>query len=394
MQHEVGRAAPAARRPAAGLAGKDRRIAPPIDEDQALLAACEPLADRGHGRLGEAVLRGISAQVHGPHHRQLRSRRGALRELEPLVALLAPVVPSLERRRRGAEDDRAAARLRAVDGHVAGGITQAFLLLERTVVLLIDHDQRELGQRREHGQPRAKNDARVAARRRGPRRGSRHVLERAVQHRDARLGESFAKAGLELRRQADLGYQHQRLTARFEHAGDDVQVDLGLAAARDAMQQPGAEAAKAGGDGLRGAGLIRCRGVARRKTRGAEPVRLRQSFLRQRSHRAQARRQRSDDGLAERPLVVAGEEAHQLEPIARQAWRVVAERCDTLDSLRRKLARSIYFDHDADFLTRAERYDDAIAGRELAIIKRGVVEQFRERHIERHPNDRNFPTRQ
>src|SRR6185295_8912472 len=96
MQDEVRRAAAAARRPAARLAGKHRRIAPPVDENEALLAARKALADRGEGRFGEAVFRGIGAQVQGPHHGQLRARRGALGELDALVAPLVPVVPGLE----------------------------------------------------------------------------------------------------------------------------------------------------------------------------------------------------------------------------------------------------------------------------------------------------------
>jgi hypothetical protein len=43
VQHEVGGAAPAARDPAAGRAGQHRRIAAPVEEDQALLAALEAL---------------------------------------------------------------------------------------------------------------------------------------------------------------------------------------------------------------------------------------------------------------------------------------------------------------------------------------------------------------
>jgi hypothetical protein len=43
MQHEVGGAAPAARDPAAGRAGQHRRVAAPVEEDQALLAALEAL---------------------------------------------------------------------------------------------------------------------------------------------------------------------------------------------------------------------------------------------------------------------------------------------------------------------------------------------------------------
>jgi DNA polymerase III gamma/tau subunit len=51
---------------------------------------------------------------------------------------------------------------------------------------------------------------------------------------------------------------------------------------------------------------------------------LLQHLLRQRLRRAQARRQRADHGFAERPLVIGGKKPHQLEPVGRQARRVVA----------------------------------------------------------------------
>src|SRR5439155_5965648 len=57
MQYEPPRAARAARITAAGFAREDRRIAAPIDEHQALLAPCQPLADRLEQRRTEAVLR-------------------------------------------------------------------------------------------------------------------------------------------------------------------------------------------------------------------------------------------------------------------------------------------------------------------------------------------------
>ena len=61
-------------------------------------------------------------------------------------------------------------------------------------------------------------------------------------HRHAEAG---AEAGQGLRRQSDLRHQHQRLLAAGEAVGDRVQVDLGLAAAGDAVEQQRGEAGMA-----------------------------------------------------------------------------------------------------------------------------------------------------
>jgi len=65
----------------------------------------------------------------------------------------------------------------------------------------------------------------------------------AVQHRDQRRLRPRAEARLEafhrLRRQRDFRHQHHRPFALFEGVGDGLQIHLGLAAARDAVQQKG-----------------------------------------------------------------------------------------------------------------------------------------------------------
>ena len=71
------------------------------------------------------------------------------------------------------------------------------------------------------------------------------------------LGKRVAEARLELRREADLRHQHQRLLPALEHPRDQAQVDLGLAAAGDAVQQERLEAAERGADPLDGLRLVR-----------------------------------------------------------------------------------------------------------------------------------------
>ena len=57
-----------------------------------------------------------------------------------------------------------------------------------------------------------------------------------MQYRD-RDAEAARKTADELRREPDLGHQHQRLPAACQHAIDGGQINLGLAAAGDSVQQ-------------------------------------------------------------------------------------------------------------------------------------------------------------
>src|SRR6185295_3237236 len=69
MQHEVRAAALAARGPAARLAGEHRRIAAPVDEDEALLAPRQALADGFDERRAQPVLELGACEIHGAHGR-------------------------------------------------------------------------------------------------------------------------------------------------------------------------------------------------------------------------------------------------------------------------------------------------------------------------------------
>ncbi|CAM5620981.1 hypothetical protein RLIN73S_07444 [Rhodanobacter lindaniclasticus] len=69
-----------------------------------------------------------------------------------------------------------------------------------------------------------------------------------MQHLDAHP-QPFTQASHGLQRQANLRHQQQRLPALRQHLLDQRQVDLGLAAAGDAVEQERLVAAKSGGDG-------------------------------------------------------------------------------------------------------------------------------------------------
>src|SRR6185295_15658480 len=124
--------------PAALAALQDRRIAAPVEEDQALLAAADSLAQRGEDLRRERRRRRARAQADSrlgqpPHVDQADRRPGG--SADPLGQGEAPVaagfgaLPGLERRRRRAEDDENPLAPAAPDRQVARRIARAFLLL-------------------------------------------------------------------------------------------------------------------------------------------------------------------------------------------------------------------------------------------------------------------------
>jgi hypothetical protein len=141
VQHQVGGAAPATRDPAAGRAGQYRRIAAAVEEDQALFAAVEAALQAGQQRGRKAFLQFLAPRVDDAH-RGHGLGHGALGQFQqPGSARCGGVVEGLQRRRGRTEHDGDVRLMRAPDRHVARRVAQAFLLLERGVVLLVDDDQ-------------------------------------------------------------------------------------------------------------------------------------------------------------------------------------------------------------------------------------------------------------
>ena len=103
-------------------------------------------------------------------------------------------------------------------------------------MLLIHHDQGELGERRENGGAGADDDAGGAAMCRAP--GIAALVVRKTRVHDGHAGAETAAESIEqLRRQGNLGHQNQSLAAGCYGGSDDAQVHLGLAAAGHAVQQ-------------------------------------------------------------------------------------------------------------------------------------------------------------
>ena len=194
-------------------------------------------------------------------------------------------------------------------------VAHPLLLLERRVVLLVDDHDAERAHRREHRRARAERDADLARAQPPPRRQPLARRQPAVQHRDV-LAEARAEARRQLRRQRDLGHQHQRAAPGRPRRGDHAQVDLGLARAGDAVQQEAARSRPPAPPSARRprcacAGVQRHPRGARRRSRasGARAHRpvldARQAGRDQRAQRARARRPTATPPAARRRAVAS-----------------------------------------------------------------------------------------
>ena len=111
-------------------------------------------------------------------------------------------------------------------------------------MLLVDDDQPELAHRREDGGPRADGDPRLAGPQAPPLVVALPLPQRRVQQRDG-VAEAGLEAADRLGRERDLGHQHDHALPALQRRTRRPQVHLGLARARDAVQQEGAAAAGA-----------------------------------------------------------------------------------------------------------------------------------------------------
>ena len=288
---------------------------------------------------------------------------------------------------------------------------------------------------------------RAAALRLQPMLGARAVGEAAVQADQRRVRKTLAERLLQPRRQADLRHQQQRLLARRQGARDQAQVDLGLAAAGNAMQQKDAvtgtgalyfsehalllvierglfdEAAGPGaGRGMIalypsriaefGEGFFRTRALCQQQRLGAigPRQRLQQRALHffpsgQVCHRqasaaretvsavllegercarfAQAHRQPGKNNFAQRPVIIAAAEFHEVQPVAPER-RGLAQDAHCGFQLRAFDFRGVgNADDHADRLLVAERHQHAHADVGDSRFVATVIEQARQRQIER-----------
>jgi len=388
VQHQVGSAAVAVRSPAAGGAGEHRRIAAAIEKEQALLATRQALFDRLQQGAGEPVLQLVDARVNAPDRRQPRAFDRALAQLQQAVAAAAGlrrgIGPAFERRRRRAENDRNGPLPGTEDGEIARRIANSVLLFERGIVLLVDDDQAQLGQRREDRQASAENDPRFTGQRRPPVATPRRVAQLAVQTDHAGGRKTRRNAPLELWCEIDFGDQQQRLASAGERTLDQAQIDFGLAAASDAVQQISAETACEVAD--RGQRRVLPAGQFGRRLRGSVHDRLARLADLRRADRTQAGRQRRQHYLTGRRVVVSGTEFGQAKPVAGQRRQIAENRSERSQLFRRQLADRRQFDQDADFLLGAKGHTHTVAdvGRRQGLaVGNTIVEETAKWNIER-----------
>jgi hypothetical protein len=115
-------------------------------------------------------------------------------------------------------------------------IVNSFFIFVRRVVLLVDHNQPYVVQRREDRRARTDHHSRMPANRRHPARPSLGHALRAMRDRDQRA-EACAKRAHDFVRERDFGHHDQDVAPDRERARCKVQVNLGLTAGGDAPQQ-------------------------------------------------------------------------------------------------------------------------------------------------------------
>ena len=101
-------------------------------------------------------------------------------------------------------------------------------------MFLVDHDEPEVFERRKDGTARADDDARAGSGDPMPFVMSFAVAQMAVQHGNLVLDrrEPVAEALDRLRRQRNLGNQHQRARSAVERVLHPLEIDLGFSASR------------------------------------------------------------------------------------------------------------------------------------------------------------------
>ncbi len=151
------------------------------------------------------------------------------------VASLVGVVQALQRRGGRAQHHRQILEACADDRQVTGVVSQAFLLFIGGIVFFVDDDQPGVLERGEQRRAGAHHDIQFAVAGGQPDVHALTIGQRRVQQGDAGI-EALLEAAQGLGAQVDLGDQQQRLASRFQGGPDQLQIDLGLAAAGHPLQ--------------------------------------------------------------------------------------------------------------------------------------------------------------
>ena len=203
----------------------------------------------------------------------LDRRRGpdrANRQHDPVVDAGPRPADAVDGGRGRPEHDRRARQLAQPDGHVTRLKPRCPVALVGGIVLFVDDDEPDIGQRSDDGQPRPDDDVHLARPDAPPLVGALAVAKARVDERDPRVEVSPQPVD-ERQGQGDLGDQDEGRPAGLERGRDGLHVDRSLAAAGHPVEQertriPGPDRGDDLPDGLRLGGQK----IARRGTAAAQ----------------------------------------------------------------------------------------------------------------------------
>src|SRR5690606_10652934 len=234
------------RHPAAIAALQGRSKAPAVDENQHLVTPFQMLANV----LQQPGRKPFLQWFHGGIQQAQAWPFGIAcspGKAEMAIAAGQGVVQGLQAGCGRTQHDRDVFRTGPYYRKIAGRVAETVLLLEGAVMLFIDDDDSRPCLWRKNCRSRADENRGDAIAGLQPCLQAFTIGEPRVQDRYA-TAEALAEALDGLWRQAYLGYQHNGLFALLQHLVDNLHVDLGLATARDAIEQQSFETCR-GSDG-------------------------------------------------------------------------------------------------------------------------------------------------
>ena len=176
-------------------------------------------------------------------------------QFHQLILALLCAVKRLHRRSCAAEHDGDVQGAAKSKRNLACMIGGPILVLIRWLVLFVEDDEAEVGQRREDGRARPDHHVNLARPDAPPLVVAFAGTQRAVDDGDA--ARKAAREALHgLRGERDFRHQHDATLAPRNHSGQCLQIDLRLAASRYAMQQNGRALRRVSQDGIHRSLLI------------------------------------------------------------------------------------------------------------------------------------------
>ena len=402
VHHAPGVALRTLTEPATGRAREHGRIASTIEKHEGLLAPGQRAAHRLDCGLGQAMFRQALGQAQQAHLGQ-RGPTGSSDEGMQTIPTGLGGPPALERGRGRSEHYGHPPSRSQGNGEIARGVASPLLLLEGRVVLFIDHHRNQPRQWREHGQARAQNDAGPPFGRGQPMGRSFGLGHVAVQDRKRPLRKALLNPLGQDGRKCNFGDQDQGLS-RHRREGlragpglrlrqallDPAQIDLGLAAARDAMQQVDCMPLRLH-QGLQGLALFVCEhpliGGLGGSGAGFEPLpgpHHGRSTGAGGGGRSQQFGDRGQRHLTQRAVIVAGRKLQQIQPLGLSTRQVRQSVGEGFQALGRHIGRLGLPDDQTDPPASPPGNHHPIAGLHPDARRDLIVEPTRQRQIEHH----------